>query len=114
MRCDGIKLWEAERRFNAPHSTLINKLKERTTLERKMGPNTVVPKNEEEMLETFIISSAKKGFPISKRCLVLLSQEISKKKLGRKWCTLFLMRHPRISKRHAETINTARAAVTEE
>lgn len=113
VRHSGMKLREAERRFNVPHSTLINKLKQKTELKRRMGPSTVIPKVEEELLETFIIASAKKGFPISRRRLMLLAQEITNRKLGRKWFQLFLKRHGTISKRHAENINAARAAVTE-
>jgi len=55
-----------------------------------MGPETVIPKIEENVLELFLISSAKKGFSVSKRRLITLAQEISKKKLDRKWFELFL------------------------
>jgi len=55
-----------------------------------MGPATAISKNDKDMLELFLISTAKKGFPVSKRRLLLLAQEVSRSKLGRKWFELFM------------------------
>jgi len=70
-----MKIRESEGRFTVPLSTLINKLKQTT----KMEPETVIPKIGENVLELFLISSAKKGFPVSKRRLLTVAQKISKK-----------------------------------
>lgn len=113
VRSGRLKIREAEREFHVPHSTIINKLKERTNLVRKIGPNPIISSNDEAIIEQFLISSARKGFPVSKRRLLLLAKEVAQKKMGRKWFTLFMRRHQNISLRHAETINAARACVTE-
>lgn len=48
-----LKIREAGRKYNVPHSTLINKLKElregdvESITERKMGPATILTKQEE-------------------------------------------------------------------
>ena len=60
---DGGMIREAERQFHIPHSTLINKLKERVPLARKMGPPTMLTPGEEELLCKWIIENAKKGIP---------------------------------------------------
>lgn len=123
VQTGNLKLREASRKYNVPHSTLINKLKS-TTLERKMGPSTILTKDEEELICKWIFANAKKGIPINKKTLMLTVGEIinnDKRKNpfkngvpGEKWFSLFLKRHPDISQRHAEAINAARATVTEE
>lgn len=114
---------QAERTYNVPHSTLINKLKGRTPEKRKMGPPTVLTQEEEELLVRWISACANKGFPLNKRSLCetvkdLISSDNRPNPFtdglpGSKWFNAFLKRHPDISHRQAESINTARASVSE-
>lgn len=114
---------QAERNYNVPHSTLINKLKGRTPETRKMGPATILTAEEEEVLVRWINASANKGFPLNKNLLCETVKDIVntdgrpnpfKDGLpGYKWFNGFLIRHPEVSRRHAESINTARASVSE-
>nr|CAD7457802.1 unnamed protein product [Timema tahoe] len=67
---DGGKIREAGRKFNVPHSTLLNKLKNRVPIARKMGPPTILTQEEEEFLCRWIAANAKKGIPLNKRMLI--------------------------------------------
>lgn len=113
-------------KYGIPHSTLLNKLKNKVPLERKMGPSTYLTEGEENLLVSWIFACAKKGFPIKRSTLCdtvkdILSDDTTGRKTpfvdnrpGRKWFESFLKRHQDVSERHAESINLARAAVTEE
>lgn len=115
---------QAGRNYNVPHSTIINKLKNRSPAKRKMGPSSILTEEEEQLLIRWITACAKKGFPLSKRLLCETVQDIVKTDNrstpfndglpGKTWFNAFLKRHPQISQRQAESINTARACVTEE
>ncbi|CAK1583497.1 unnamed protein product [Parnassius mnemosyne] len=118
------KIRETCRKYNIPHSTIINKLKMRHPLQRKMGPPTILTPQEEKLLCKWINASAKKGIPLKKEQLLDAVQNIIKsdnrpnpfkgKPPGRKWFSGFLKRNPDIAQRHAESINSARSRVTEE
>ncbi|XP_031358776.1 uncharacterized protein LOC116182378 [Photinus pyralis] len=88
-----------------------------------MGPPTILSKEEEDLLVRWLLANAKKGFPINKTSLCETVCEIIKNDdrvhkfrdgvPGKKWFSSFLKRHPEITQRHAESINGARACVTE-
>lgn len=123
VRNNKCSIRQAERSYHVPHSTLINKLKGKTPTKRKMGPSTVLTDDEENILVRWILACAKKGFPLNKKLLCETVHDIIKSDgrpnpfkdglPGIKWFHAFLKRHSEISQRHAESINTARAAVTE-
>lgn len=120
----GAKIRPTCRKYYIPHSTVINKLKMRHPVPRKMGPPTILTPQEELLLTRWINANAKKGIPITKeRLLETVSQIIQEDGRknpfnsgvpGRKWFNSFLRRHPDIAQRHAESINSARSRVTEE
>lgn len=124
VRNGTMSIRQAERNYNVPHSTLINKLKGKTPEKRKMGPPTILTEEEEEILVRWIFASANKGFPLNKGLLCETVKDIIdsdgrpnpfKDGLpGYKWFNAFLKRHPQVCQRHAETINTARASVSED
>lgn len=66
----GAKIRETARKYGILHSTIINKMKLRSPIVRKMGPPTVLTPHEEELLCRWIIAMAKKGFPINKENLL--------------------------------------------
>lgn len=60
---------QALRNYNVPRSALINKLKGRTSENRKMDPPTILTPEEENILVRWICACANKGFPLNKRLL---------------------------------------------
>lgn len=96
----------------------------RHLVQRKMGPPTILTPQEELLLAKWINANAKKGIPLTKeRLLETVSQIIQEDgqrnpftsgKPGRKWFNGFLKRHPDVTQRYAESINSARSRVTEE
>ncbi|KAJ8952300.1 hypothetical protein NQ314_007568 [Rhamnusium bicolor] len=88
-----------------------------------MGPPTALTQEEEELLVRWICACANKGFPLNKRLLCETVKDLIESDNrpnpfkdglpGFKWFNAFLKRHPELSQRHAESINTARACVSE-
>lgn len=57
-------------KYNILHSTVINKMKMRYPIQRKMGPPTILTPKEELLLTKWINANAKKGIPITKERLL--------------------------------------------
>lgn len=120
----GNKIRETCRKYNIPHSTMINKIKMKYPMQRKMGPPTILTPDEERFLSQWIIAMAKKGIPINKEQLIETVTNIIKTDNrptpfkdgipGRKWFDNFMKRNPDIAQRHTESINLAKSGVTEE
>nr|CAI5819966.1 unnamed protein product [Callosobruchus analis] len=91
-------------------------------MERKMGPAIILTKEEEDELVIWNLNKAKLGFLLSGDDVKDSIQDILKHfprpnpfkddRPGKKWLALFLNRHPKVVKRNAEAISTARATVT--
>lgn len=121
---NGAKIRPTCLKYNIPHPTVINKMKMRHPIQRKMGPPTILTPKEELLLAKWINANAKKGIPITKECLLetvsQIIQDDGRKNPftngvpGRKWFQSFMKRHPDLAQRHAESINSARSRVTEE
>lgn len=119
----GAKVRETCRKYNIPHTTVINKMKLKYPVQRKMGPPSILTTQEESLLKTWIIAMAKKGFPVNKEMVVdtvkkIITEEnrpnpFKDNTPGRKWFSSFLKRHPDLTARHAESINISRSLVTE-
>ncbi|KAJ3665730.1 hypothetical protein Zmor_001210 [Zophobas morio] len=93
---------------------------------RKMGPLSELFENEENVLVSWILAMAKRGFPVHKTNLIMSVKKyledngrepryLNKSKTpGRSWFEGFLKRHPEIKQKHAESLSKARAAVTQD
>lgn len=69
---NGMKIREASRVFGVPRGTLQDRLHLRVPeVPRKMGPNSVLTKEEETALKDWCIALAKCGFPL--KCEDLLN-----------------------------------------
>lgn len=118
-----ITLNKASKAFNIPKSTLSNKLSNKVPWQRKMGPSTELTFDEEKKLAEWILAKAKLGFPMHPEEVydtveIFLKENNRESKFidgrpGKKWLSLFLKRHPNVTKRNSEIISKARAAVTE-
>lgn len=67
---NGAKIRPACRKYNIPHSTILNKIKMKHPIGRKMGPPTILTSNEEELLRRWILAMAKMSFPVDRITLV--------------------------------------------
>lgn len=118
-------LREACRKYGIPKSTLQDrKSGKRPDRIGKKGPEPVLGLTGEQQVVQWIIDIAKCGFPVKKNELLDTVQKIindlgnpnpfKDNRPGQTWYMNFLKRNPEISLRSAESINKARARVTEE
>lgn len=120
----GMPVATAAKRFSVPRITLMYKAKGKTPQHRRMGPDTVLKKEEENLLVQWILTMAKAGFPLTKTELLdsvqHLIQELKRKnpfvhnRPGKTWYNAFIKRHPNIGIRMAQNLTSSRAAVKEE
>lgn len=122
---NGAKIRETCRAYGVPRSTLQDRIKGRVSDKpRKMGPDPFLTLESEKRIVDWLIQLAKCGFPIKKQELLNTVQKIvleekvttpfKNGKPGQRWYSSFLLRHPQISARTAESIDTSRAKLTEE
>lgn len=117
----GASVNSASKRHGIPQSTLAYKVSGKTPLERRQGPQPLLGTKCEEMLVNWVSAMAVKGFPITKTDLLTSATQIVKEikpevkdlKLGKKWLSLFLQRHPQITERKPEKLSKVRATVSE-
>lgn len=121
----GMGIRKACRLNGVPRSTIQDRIHGRVIeKKRKIGPDPIMGIQGEEKISRWVINMAKCGFPIRKKDLLETVAGIVKDsgkptpfkegKPGETWYRCFLKRHPEISIREAESINKARAVVTEE
>lgn len=123
---DGMQVATASKLYHVPRTTLRNKVSHISPAESTghCGPHSVLGKDIEDKLVQWIIDCANMGFPVNKEDLCssvkkLLDEGNVQQNLfhdnhpGKKWYYSFLKRHPVISQKHAEYVNRARGAVTE-
>lgn len=109
-------------KYGIPRSTLrfyINNPNHKTSL----GPSTILSSAEEKLLEDWIITSARKGFPRNKEDVLDSVQKFleenprqnpfTNNRPGDGWWKAFLKRHSRITTRTSEGVTKASACVSE-
>ncbi|CAK1588131.1 unnamed protein product, partial [Parnassius mnemosyne] len=125
IRERGYGIRETCKKYNIPRSTVQDRLSgKRTDKLNNPGPEPVLGISMEKEVVQWIIKIAKCGFPVKKQELLDTVQKILKDyqrpnpfkddRPGQTWYSGFLKRNPEISVRAAESINKARARVTEE
>lgn len=124
VRLGSQSLNSAFQKYGVPKATLSKKVRGLAPMERRMGPNTVLNKGEEDKIANWILSKAKLGFPMHPNEVLDSVQKViletnretpfTDGRPGKKWLQLFLNRHPAIKKRNTEIISKARASVTKE
>ena len=113
----------ASKEFSVPRATLQDKLTGRVPEGRRMGPETILSK-EEDVLEAWIIEVCKLGFPRKKEDLLNTVQKMMKAenrpnpfkddRPGETWYRRYMDRHPAIRVRTPESVNKGRASTTEQ
>lgn len=121
----GESVRKAAKMYGIPVSTLFDKIKGKSCINvQHCGVDSILGPRVERQLVTWLLESAKMGFPISKRMLLDTVKEIvDKSKMvtpfienrpGRKWFDSFLKRNKEVSFKHSEYINRCRGSVTED
>lgn len=119
---EGMPLREAARKFNIPRATLQFRKGDKF-VKTGFGPNPVLTKEEEDMLEKWIIELGKKGFPRRKEDIQLSVQTFLEKHPRKNpftnnfpndtWYKAFLRRHPNLVQRTAEMVTSASSNLSE-
>ncbi|KAF0749290.1 HTH CENPB-type domain-containing protein, partial [Aphis craccivora] len=119
---DGLSKKAAAKKFGISRSTLQFRLKNLNG-KTSCGPATVLSEKEEELLQTWIIESFKKGFPRRKVDLQMSVKQfldidnrqtpLKNNMPGNGWSRAFMQRHLLISVRTSEHVTTASACVSE-
>lgn len=121
---NGVCKYRAAKKFGIPRSTLIRKLSGKGSLDRKMGPQTILTEAEEKTLEEWLLATCRKGFPMQRFDLLLAVQKVveeSKRKTcfkagmpGRTWFKSFMRRHPNVNLKYTESVAKSRSDLTTE
>ena len=99
----------AAKQFGVPRITLKYKVDGKSPIERRMGPDTILTKEEETEVCRWVEKMAKAGFPVTLNELTvsmdMFIQEMKRThpfkegRTGKTWFNSFLRRNPSISKR---------------
>ncbi|XP_063388301.1 uncharacterized protein LOC134674175 [Cydia fagiglandana] len=121
---DGMGISEASQKFCIPKATLHDKVHKKYPEDATPGAQTVLNKEEEKQLVTWILYLSDAGFPITKPNLINtvknLVQNLKRKNSfkngtpGRHWYEGFMARHPELSMRVSQNLTAPRAKITEE
>ena len=116
---DGKGLREASRLYNVPVETLRRRTTGKVELDCKPGPSTVLTKEEEDRLNTYLIQMAEMGFGLTSEDVMQMAYIIVDKswrahpftngKAGRGWFEGFRARYPRLTIRTPQPLSYCRA-----
>jgi transposase len=116
----GMSLRKAAEKYKIPKSTINDRVKEKVPMDAKSGRKPYLPAEIENDIIKKATSSAAKGFGISKRQLLLKVGTLCKKTSvasfkngipGKDWWYSFVKRHPEVSLRKPEKLETNRACM---
>lgn len=120
---NGMPAARASREFKVPRTTILGKVQGKVPIGRKIGPDTILTKEEENLLVKWIFHIANCGFPTTRLQLIdsvqLLIKNLKRPNTftngrpGRHWYESFLKRHPEVSVRVSQNLTSSRACVTE-
>lgn len=120
---NGMAALRVSKQFAVPRTTLLDKVAGRVPIDKKIGPETVLKKEEESLLVKWMFHVVKCGFPITKEALLESVQMLLRQmdhvtpftngKPGRHWYQLFLKHHPEISQRVTQNLTKVRSSVKE-
>lgn len=118
----GMSIYKASRQYNIPETTLRSKRDELYENEH-CGKQPVLNLNEERQIVDWIHYLGKCGFPVTKNQLLHTVSKLVENLQrpnpfkdgmpGKKWFSGFMLRHPAVSKRVAQNLQSSRNEVTE-
>ena len=122
IKSKSMSFRQAASAFQIPKSTLSNKVNDKTPIDCRPGPATILTPAEEKHLADWAIHMAKIGFGRTRDELLDKVQTILKEdgrknpfkddKPGKDWYYAFLKRHPVISERAPQQLAKERAVIT--
>ena len=114
----GVSLRRAADMYGVPKSTLHDHISGKIALGARPGPDPYLSIEEEEELASFLVQTAKIGYPHNKsQVLALVPQMVNEKGIDANvssgWWERFCQRHPRITLWVAAPLSLARAMATD-
>ena len=114
----GEPVRRAAEMFNVPKSTLHDHITGKVMFGARSGPDPYLTVEEEEELASFLIQTAKIGYPHTKKQILSLVQQIVDSKgidttVTNGWWERFSQRHPSMTLRVAVPFSIARAMATD-
>ena len=110
----GLPLRQAAEMYRVPKSTLHDHVSGKVSYGARPGPDPYLSVEEEEELASFLLQTAKIGYPHTKRQVLELVQQIIDEKgitatVSSGWWERFCSRHPKVTLRAAVPFSLARA-----
>ncbi|XP_019851199.1 PREDICTED: uncharacterized protein LOC109581489 isoform X18 [Amphimedon queenslandica] len=113
-----MSLRMASEKYSVPKSTLHDRVTGKTDFEARPGPSPYLSFEEEEELASFLIKTAKIGYPRTKRQVLALVERIVSARgictsVTNGWWERFCKRHPQMTLKMAMPLSYVRAAATD-
>ncbi len=107
-------------KFNVPRKTLDDRVKGRVDHGMTPGPRTVLTAKEEEVLVSYLVHMAQRGFPLTRTMTKAFAWAIAKRSgtadrfnpeygPGEHWWQNFRKRHPQLTLRKTDKLERSRA-----
>ena len=114
----GMSIQRAAEIYSVPKSSLYDRINGKVHCGAKPGPNPYLTYLEEEELASFLIQTAKIGYPHTKKHVLALVQRIIDSKgieasISNGWWERFRKRHPNLTLKSAMPLTYARAMTTD-
>ncbi len=114
----GVPYRQAAEMYGVPKSTVYDHVSGRVAFGARPGPDPYLSVEEEEELASFLIQTAKIGYPHTKRQVLVLVQQMVDAKgidttISNGWWERFCKRHPKITLRAAVPLSLARAMASD-
>lgn len=113
----GMPYRQAAEMYGVPKSMVHDHLSGKIALGARPGPDPYLSIEEEEELASFLIETAKIGYPHTKRQVLAVVQEMVDAKISTTvsngWWERFSKRHPKITLRAAVPLSLARAIASD-
>ena len=116
---EGVPVSAAARMFNVPRRTLDDRMKGHVSHGTLPGPSTVLSKEQEDALMTYLVYMAEHGFPLTRKMVMAFawaialrsgaSERFSQNGPSNHWWLNFKRRHPNLTLRKVDTLDRSRA-----
>ena len=120
VRNKEMSIYKAAAHFKVPRKTLDDRIKGHVQHGSRPGPSTVLSAKEEDALVSYLLYMAERGYPLTRTMVKAYAWAISKRSgkgdrsnletgPGEKWWINFKQRHPQITLRRTDQLESSRA-----